>query len=69
MIYFCLVALVLGQEPTRFQISGARSVLEFGSQDDSITLIRNASEDKLVCSGKIKATDVLIEGIRLRWRI
>ena len=62
MIYFLLATLVLGQDPTRFQIAGARSVIQFGTQDDSVTLIRNATEDELVCSGKIKATDVLIEG-------
>jgi len=62
MIHFVLVASVLGQDPTRFQIAGAQSVIQFGSQDDSVTLIRNATEDELVCSGKIKATDVLIEG-------
>jgi len=62
MIHFILVASVLGQDPTRFQIAGTQSVIQFGSQDDSVTLIRNATEDELVCSGKFKATDVLIEG-------
>ena len=62
MICFFMATLVLGQDPTRFQIAGARSVIQFGTQDDSVTLIRNATEDELVCSGKIKATDVLIEG-------
>ena len=62
MAYFLLATSVLGQDPTRFTISGAQSVLQFGSHDDSIRLIRNATEDELVCSGKIKAADVLIEG-------
>ena len=62
MICFFMATLVLGQDPTRFQIAGARSVIQFGTQDDSVTLIRNATEDELVCSGKIKAADVLIEG-------
>ena len=54
--------MVLGQESTKFEIAGAHAVLQFGTQDDYVTLIRNATEDELVCSGKIKATDVLIEG-------
>ena len=33
--------------------------IEFGG---ALTLIHNATEDELVCSGKIKATDVLIVG-------
>ena len=63
MICFLLATLVLGQEQTtRLHVAGAQSVIQFGTQDDSVTLIRNATEDELVCSGKIKATDVLIEG-------
>ena len=56
----CFFLAMLGQDPTRFQIAGAQSVLQFGTQDDSVTLKRNATEDELVCSGKIKATYVLI---------
>lgn len=60
MIYFFLA--MLGQDPTRLTIAGARSVIQFGTVSDHVTLVRNATKDELVCSGKIKATDLLIEG-------
>jgi hypothetical protein len=62
MIYFLMATLVLGQNPTKLKISGVQSVLQFGSENDSVTLVRDATEDELVCSGKIKASDMLIEG-------
>lgn len=50
------------QNPTKFQIAGQQSMLQFGHVDDSITLIRNGSSNSLVCSGIIEAADVRIAG-------
>ena len=63
MIHFVFLASVLGQRPpTRLLISGQpQSELHFGGS--ALTLVHNASvQDELVCSGKLRATDVLIEG-------
>ena len=60
MIYFVLVASVLAvQNGAVLEMTGDAAKIEFGG---ALTLIHNTTEDELVCSGKIKATDVLIEG-------
>ena len=61
MIYFVLVASVLSVENNEavLQLNGHTSKIEFGG---ALTLIHNATEDELSCSGKIKAIDLLIEG-------
>jgi len=41
------------------QLTGDTPKVEFGG---ALTLIHNATEDELVCSGKIRASDVIIEG-------
>ena len=60
MIYFVFVTSVLAvQNGAVLEMTGDVNVIEFGG---ALTLIHNTTEDELVCSGKIKATDVLIEG-------
>jgi len=41
------------------EMSGDAAKIEFGG---ALTLIHNTTEDQLTCSGKIQASDVLIEG-------
>jgi len=60
MIYFVLVASVLAaQNGAVLELTGEAPKVEFGG---ALTLIHNATEDELVCSGKIRASDVVIEG-------
>ena len=60
MIYFVLVASVLAvQDGAVLELTGEAPKVEFGG---ALTLIHNATEDQLTCSGKIQASDVLIEG-------
>ena len=62
MIYFVLVISVLGQivrNGALLELTGEAAGVEFGG---ALTLIHNSTEDKLVCSGKIQASDVVIEG-------
>jgi len=64
MIYFfLLVASVLGQQVAPngavLEMTGDAAKIEFGG---ALTLIHNNTEDQLTCSGKIQASDVLIEG-------
>ena len=59
--YLVFVASVLGavQNGAVLEMTGDAAKIEFGG---GLTLSHNTSEDQLTCSGKIKATDVLIEG-------
>ena len=62
MIYFVLAVLVLGQAVQNgalLELTGEAAGVEFGG---ALTLIHNSTEDELVCSGKIRASDVVIEG-------
>jgi len=62
MIYFVLAVLVLGQAVQNgalLELTGEAARVEFGG---ALTLIHNSTEDELVCSGKIRASDVIIEG-------
>ena len=62
MIYFVLTVSVLGQAAQNgalLQLTGEAAKVEFGG---ALTLIHNSTEDELVCSGKIRASDVVIEG-------
>lgn len=47
------------QKGALLQLTGEAAKVEFGG---ALTLIHNSTEDKLVCSGKIQASDVVIEG-------
>ena len=62
MITFMLVASMAQDLPLPLMSPGqSLSELHFGGS--ALTLVHNASvQDELVCSGKIKAADVLIEG-------
>ena len=68
MIYFVLVASVLGQQVAPngavLELTGQTPRVIYGQLDasDSLTLTRNASEDKLVCSGEFEAADLRIAG-------
>ena len=68
MIDFVLVASVLGQQVAPngavLELTGQTPRLIYGQLDasDSLTLTRNASEDKLVCSGEFEAADLRIAG-------
>ena len=67
MIYFVVVASVLGQVAPNgaiIELTGQNPRILYGPLDasDSLTLTRNASEDKLVCSGEFEATDLRIAG-------
>ena len=67
MIYFVLVASVLGQVARNgavIELTGQTPTVIYGQIDasDSLTLTRNASEDKLVCSGEFEAADLRILG-------
>ena len=59
--YLVFVASVLAavQNGAVLEMTGEAAKIEFGG---ALTLSHNTSEDQLTCSGKIKATDVLIEG-------
>ena len=62
MIYFILSACVLAVHGEVLEVksgSNNEAKVEFG---DALTLSHNAAADELVCSGKIKAADVLVEG-------
>jgi len=62
MVYFVLAVSVLGQAVQNgalLELTGEAAKVEFGG---ALTLIHNSSEDELVCSGKIRASDVVIEG-------
>lgn len=62
MIYFVLAISVLGQALQNgavLELTGEAAKVEFGG---ALTLIHNSTEDQLVCSGKIQASDVIIEG-------
>ena len=60
MIYLVFVTSVLAvQNGAVLEMTGDAAKIEFGG---ALTLIHNATEDKLTCSGKIQASDVLIEG-------
>jgi hypothetical protein len=60
MIYFVLMASVLAvQNGAVLEMTGDAAKIEFGG---ALTLIHNTSENQLTCSGKIQASDVLIEG-------
>jgi len=60
MIYFVFVASVLAvQNGAVLELTGDAAKIEFGG---ALTLIHNNTEDQLTCSGKIQASDVLIEG-------
>ena len=64
MIYFVLAVSVLGQSVQNgalLQLTGEGAKVEFGG---ALTLIHNSTEDKLVCSGKIQASDVVISMMR-----
>merc|ERR1711998_409557 len=68
MIYFVFVASVLGQQAALngavLELTGQTPRLIYGQLDasDSLTLTRNASEDKLICSGEFEAADLRIAG-------
>lgn len=62
MIYFALAVSVLGQAVQNgavLELTGEAAKVEFGG---ALTLIHNSTEDELVCSGKIRASDVVIKG-------
>ena len=65
MIYCCLGAAVLAaQNGAVLELTGNAPTVHFGELggSDTLTLIHNSTDDKLTCSGKIQASDVLIEG-------
>ena len=60
MISFIFVTSVLAlQNGALLEMTGDAAKIEFGG---AFTLIHNATDDSLECSGKIKASDILIEG-------
>ena len=62
MIYFVFAVSVLAQSVQNgalLELTGDAAKIEFGG---ALTLIHNSTEDELVCSGKIRASDVVIEG-------
>jgi hypothetical protein len=62
MICFVLAVSVLGQAVENggvLALIGEAAKLEFGG---ALTLIHDSTEDELVCSGKIRASDVVIQG-------
>jgi len=59
---FVLAVSVLGQAVRNgalLELTGEAAKVEFGG---ALTLIHNSTEDELVCSGKIRASDVVIDG-------
>ena len=60
MIYFVFVASVLAvQNGAVLDMTGEAAKINF---DGALTLIHNATEDKLTCSGTLEASDVRIAG-------
>jgi len=74
-MFFCSIfASVLGQVTPNgavIELTGQTPRVIYGQLDDSdaLTLTRNASEDKLVCSGEFEAADLRIVGTSTRWQI
>ena len=68
MIYFLLAAVALGfvkgEKSAVLELTGDAPAVHFGELggSDVLTLVHNSTEDELVCSGKIRASDVVIEG-------
>ena len=67
MNYFFIVTSMLGQAAPNgavIELTGQSPRVIYGQLDasDSLTLTRNASEDKLVCSGEFEAADLRIAG-------
>ena len=68
MIYFMLAALALGfvraEKSAVLELTGDAPTVHFGELGgtDTLTLVHNSSEDELVCSGKIRASDLVIDG-------
>ena len=65
MIYFVVVASVLvAQNGAEIQLTGRTPRVIYGQLDssDALTLTRNISEDRLVCSGEFEAADLRIAG-------
>lgn len=63
MIYFVLAVSVLGQADQIggvLELTGEAAKVEFGG--GALTLIHDSTEDELVCSGSIRASDVRIAG-------
>jgi len=61
-MYFVLAVAVLGQSVQNgalLKLTGEAAKIEFGG---ALSLIYNSTEDELVCSGKIRASNVVIEG-------
>jgi len=56
---FLVTSVLATQNGAVLELTGDAPKVEFGG---ALTLIHNATEDKLTCSGKIQAADVLIEG-------
>lgn len=61
MIYFLFAVSALGQvEPrAKLELAGEAAEIKFGG---ALTLVHNSPADELVCSGKIRASDVVIDG-------
>lgn len=70
MTHFTLVLPVLGQAVQNgalLMLNGEAAKIEFApaaaaAAGRALTLTHNSSEDELVCSGKIRASDVVIDG-------
>ena len=68
MIYFLLAAVALGfvkgEKSAVLELTGDAPAVHFGELggSDVLTLVHNSTEDELVCSGKLRAADVVIEG-------
>lgn len=60
MIYLVLAVSLLGQAVQNgavIELTGEAAKIEFGG---ALTLIHNSTEDELVCSGKIRASDIRV---------
>ena len=56
--------MLAAQNGAVLELTGNAPAVHFGELggSDTLTLIHNSTDDKLTCSGKIQASDVLIEG-------
>mmetsp|Transcript_14861 Transcript_14861/g.29886 ORF Transcript_14861/g.29886 Transcript_14861/m.29886 type:complete len:84 (+) Transcript_14861:103-354(+) len=68
MIYFVLVALVLGfvkaEKSAVLELTGDAPTVHFGELggSDVLTLTHSPTEEKLTCSGTFEASDVRVAG-------
>jgi len=64
MCFLLMASVLAAQAGALLELTGDTPSVKFGPPGaPTLTLIHNTTEDKLTCSGKIQAADILIEGM------